>query len=113
MLRNLLSELGLVGGATATLLAAFPHHAVAVGITVVVSWVLVQLWCAYSFMAALYHGDIVEYRTNPRTYALASRAVVNWRARRFMMSYLRIAKPRSTRHPVPDGNTVAAAGPNK
>jgi hypothetical protein len=99
VVRYFLSELALVGLATAAMLIVCPNHGVAAMAAVVVTWVLFQLGCAYSFMGALYRGDIVEYPTTPRTYAVAPRGTVNWCARRFMVSYLRVAKFRETTFP--------------
>jgi hypothetical protein len=69
-----------------------PGHPLAVMAAVILAWVVGQLICAYAFMKALYNGDIVEYRTEPRSYGLASRSTANWRARSFMASYLRVVK---------------------
>lgn len=99
MVRLFISELGVVGAASALGLTLFSVHPVVVMVTIIVTWVVFQLSCAYAFMAALYRGDIVEYRTKPRSYAIAPRGTVSWLARRFLMSYLRVAPSRSATLP--------------
>jgi hypothetical protein len=84
-------SMGVIGAVTGILLLLLPTHAIAVALGVVVAWVVLQVACAFAFMEALYKGDIVEYRTTPRSYAVAQRIVVSWRARYFMQSYLRLA----------------------
>lgn len=99
VIRFFIGELGTVGVVTALGLTLFPRHPVLVMVTIVVTWVVFQLICVYAFMAALYRGDIVEYRTKPRSYAIAPRASINWRARRFLMSYLQVAPSRASAMP--------------
>lgn len=93
-MRHLAYNLGVVGAVTGLLLLLLPAHAIAVALGVVAVWVLLQIGCAFAFMKALYRGDIAEYRTEPRSYAVAQRGVVGWQARYFMQSYLRLAKHR-------------------
>lgn len=94
MLRNLLTEVGATGALSGIILVILPQHPVAAIAAVVVAWVGFQFTCAFAFMKALYHGDIVEYRTEPRSYAVAPHITVSPLARRFLVSYLRVAKPR-------------------
>jgi hypothetical protein len=100
LLKNLLTEVGATGALAALALAAVPGHPVAVVAAIVLAWVGFVLSGAYAFMRALYHGDIVERRTVPRSYSIAPRAEVSPMARRFMVSYLHVAKSqRATKHP--------------
>ncbi len=96
MLRNLLTELGATGVMTALALMAVPQHPAAAIAAVVVAWVGFQLSAGFAFMKALYHGHIVEHRTEPRSYSIAPHGHVGPLARRFMVSYLRIAKSRQS-----------------
>jgi hypothetical protein len=91
IVRILAYNLSVVGAVTGLLLLLLPSHAFAVALAVVAAWIVLQLVCAFAFMAALYKGDIVEYRSTPRSYAVARRSLVGWRARHFMQSYLRLA----------------------
>jgi hypothetical protein len=94
MHRHFLGDLVAVGVMTALMLLACPSHPIAVIVVVVLAWVGLQLMGAYSFMRALYQGDIVEYQGEPRRYAVAPQGRASWRARRFMESYLRVAAPK-------------------
>jgi hypothetical protein len=90
-MRHFLVDLVMVGVVTAAMLVMVPGHPLAAMGAIIAAWVIGQIICAYAFMKALYNGDIVEFRTEPRSYALAPRGKANWRARRFMSSYLRVA----------------------
>lgn len=97
MFRHLLREFPVVAAATAFLLIEVPGHPIAVILAIDLVWIVLQLVGACAFMIALYRRDILEFRSNPRTYALAPRAKVLWLARHFMLLYLRTAPlhPRS------------------
>lgn len=98
-MRHFLVDLVMVGVVTAAMLILVPGHPLAAMGAIIVAWVIGQIICAYAFMKALYNGDIVEIRTDPRSYAVPPRSKANWRARRFMASYLRIAPPAHTVEP--------------
>jgi hypothetical protein len=91
--RNLVSELIVTALMTATLEILVPAHPIASAAAIVGSWLLFQIVCAWSFMRALYSGDILEYSGPPNRYAPAPRARLSPYARRFLSSYLVAARP--------------------
>jgi hypothetical protein len=99
VLRNILAELCATGALTALALIVVPQHPAAAIAAVVVAWIGFQLSGAYAFMKALYHGDIVEYPTEPRSYSIAPHGHAGALARRFMRSYLRVANARPPETP--------------
>lgn len=94
MLRNLLVELVLTAAATATLTVLAPGHATAATGAVIATWAIFQGVCLWSFMRALYDGDIIEHAGRPRRYTLAPHACVNFYARHFLTSFLARPEPR-------------------
>jgi len=94
MFRHLLRELPVVAAATAFLLIEVPGHPITVILVIGLAWIVLQLIGAVAFMIALYRHDILEFRSTPRTYAIAPRAKVFWLARRFMLLYVRTAPTR-------------------
>ena len=93
MNRNLVSELVVTALMTVTLEILAPAHPIASAASVVGSWLLFQIVCAWSFMRALYRGDILEYSGPPNRYAPAPRARISPYARHFLFSYLVAARP--------------------
>jgi hypothetical protein len=97
--RYFIAELLVIGAVTAALLTLSPSHPFAAPLAVVVGWVALQIVSAFSFMRALYRGDVVEHKGSPRRYSVAPRATVSWYTRRFMALYLKTIPSALARSP--------------
>jgi hypothetical protein len=99
--RYFLLELAVVGVVTGILLVLAPGHPLAAPLAVIVVWVGLQGVSAFSFMRALYRGDVIEHKGPPRCYSPVPRATLNWYTRRFMTLYLKTPAPHPARASTP------------